>query len=121
MGIQPPLVVRPATSIVEMTLEEPHYSSHARRRIAVPFLQLPIEFRPGAVGLSGIAGREQYRAHLVSYSHRNPALDARGPDPLKETGQLFCWRPVFVEPRTSERVAYERLRCFATVVLVGEG
>ena len=121
MVIQPSVVLCPPTLFVETTMKEPHYASCARCRIAVPFFQLAKEICSGLIRASGIIVRDPDRAQLVTYSHRNPFLYTGAPNPLKKLCQFDFGRTVFVASGSSERVAQERLRYFATVVLIGEG
>ena len=80
MVIQPSVVVSPLTLVLKSTLKQTHDASRTWGRIAVPRLQLPIEIRPGAVWVSGVSTRKQYRAELIAYRCCNALLDAGASD-----------------------------------------
>ena len=121
MFIQPSVVGRLLTLFIETTPKVPHYSSHARCRIAVALFHLPEKLLSGSVRAAGLVVQERHRAKPVAYSHRNPPLDAGALDLLEKVGQIVCGRTVLMESRIPERAAEECFRCLATVVTICKG
>ena len=121
MFIQPSVVGRLSTLFIETTPKVPHNSSHARCRIAVALVHLPIRLGSGSVWAASLIVRERRRAKPVAYSHRNPPLDTGALDLLEQVGQIVCGGTVLAESRIPERVAEERFCRFATVVTTCKG